>query len=208
MSGNLQIWEAVRNVPIEAKKTFNNGRFSGTDINPVWRIKKLTEQFGVCGYGWYYEITDRRLEKGEDGNICCFVDINLFVKINDEWSKAIQGTGGNMFVSKTKNGFMTSDECFKMALTDAISVACKALGIGADVYFDKDAQFETKYQEQQPQQSNNYVDFSKLQGAIDAANASINIAELAECWKAFTQFHHVPAFKTAIVKKKEALQNG
>ena len=30
----------------------------------------------------------------------------------------------------------------KMALTDAISVACKSLGIGADVYWNKD---NTKY---------------------------------------------------------------
>ena len=28
---------------------------------------------------------------------------------------------------------------YKMALTDALSVACKALGIGADVYFEKDS---------------------------------------------------------------------
>ena len=35
-----------------------------------------------------------------------------------------------------------NDECFKMALTDAISVSCKALGVGADVYWNKD---RTKY---------------------------------------------------------------
>ena len=45
-------------------------------------------------------------------------------------------------MTNEKNGLYTSDECFKMALTDAISVACKALGIGADVYWDKDS---TKY---------------------------------------------------------------
>ena len=27
-----------------------------------------------------------------------------------------------------------NDEAYKMALTDAISVACKQLGVGADVY--------------------------------------------------------------------------
>lgn len=43
-----------------------------------------------------------------------------------------------MFVSLEKNGLHTSDECFKMALTDAISVACKALGIGADIYWERD----------------------------------------------------------------------
>ena len=62
--------------------------------------------------------------------------------MNGEWSEAIQGIGGSSFVTNEKNGLYTSDECFKMALTDAISVACKALGIGADVYWDKDS---TKY---------------------------------------------------------------
>ena len=45
-------------------------------------------------------------------------------------------------MAKEKNGLYQSDECFKMALTDALSVACKALGIAADVYYEKD---KTKY---------------------------------------------------------------
>jgi hypothetical protein len=139
----LQIYNAVRKVPTEAMKTITGGRLSGkTDINPMWRIKTLTEQFGACGIGWYYIITDKRLEKGANGEIAAFVDIQLFVNVNGEWSAPIAGTGGNMFVSKERNGLYTSDECFKMALTDAISVACKALGVGADVYWDKD---RTKY---------------------------------------------------------------
>ena len=39
---NMEIYERVRSVPKEAQKQFNNGKFSGTDINPMWRIKKLT----------------------------------------------------------------------------------------------------------------------------------------------------------------------
>ena len=50
--GNLEIYEKVRAVPQEAKKTITAGRMKGfTDINPMWRIKVLTEQFGVCGVG-------------------------------------------------------------------------------------------------------------------------------------------------------------
>lgn len=37
------------------------------------------------------------------------------------------------------------DDAYKKAYTDAISVAAKALGIGADVYFEKDV---TKYDSQ------------------------------------------------------------
>lgn len=143
---NLKLYDAVRSVPENAKKRITGGRLSGmTDINPMWRIKTLTEQFGICGIGWKYAITDKRLEQGANGEIAAFVDIDLYIKVDGEWSEAIPGTGGSTFVAKERNGMYTSDECFKMALTDALSVACKALGFAADVYFEKD---RTKYDTQ------------------------------------------------------------
>lgn len=143
MENNLDLYNRVRKVPQEAIKSIAAGRLKGmSDINPMWRIKRLTEEFGVCGFGWKYEIIRMWNENGGNGVISSFVHINLFVKMNGEWSEAIQGIGGSSFVTNEKNGLYVSDECFKMALTDAISVACKALGMGADVYWDKDS---TKY---------------------------------------------------------------
>lgn len=142
MSDNLRFYDASREVPKTAQKSFNNGRFSGTDINPMWRIKKLTELFGPAGIGWYTEIISERAEKISDDTIFAIVDLNLYVKVDDEWSKPIYGTGGNTLMSSGKRGVISSDEGYKMAYTDALSVACKALGIGADVYWDKDV---TKY---------------------------------------------------------------
>lgn len=140
---NLEIYNKVATVPSEAQKTIGAGRLKGmTDINPMWRIKMLTEVFGVCGIGWKYVITDKRIIEGANGVMCAFVDIDLFVKVNGEWSEAIQGTGGSQLVSAEKSGMYTNDECFKMALTDAISVACKALGFGANVYWNEG---KTKY---------------------------------------------------------------
>jgi len=146
MMDNLKLWNKVREVPSTAQKSIGGGRLKGmTDINPMWRIKKLTEEFGQCGFGWYYNITDKRIEEGGKGEKSAFVDIELFVKVGDEWSKGIQGTGGSSFVANEKSGPYTNDECFKMALTDAISVACKALGFGANIYWSKD---NTKYNDQ------------------------------------------------------------
>ena len=140
---NLQVYDALKEVPNNALKEIKAGRLKGmSDINPMWRIKALTEQFGVCGFGWKYEIAEKRLEQGADGNISAFVDINLYVKIGDDWSDPIPGTGGSSFVAKEARGLHTSDECFKMALTDAIGVACKALGMAANVYWNND---RTKY---------------------------------------------------------------
>lgn len=140
---NYAFYNALREVPKEAKREIQAGRLKGkTDINPMWRIKALTDLFGPCGVGWKYEIAREWMETGANGEVSAFVDINLYYKYEGEWSEAIPGTGGSAFVASERNGLYTSDECYKMALTDAISVACKALGMGADVYWEKDA---TKY---------------------------------------------------------------
>lgn len=151
----MQIYSAVRAVPETAKKAFDNGLFKGTDINSMWRIKKLTELFGPCGSGWYYELVDKHCEEHNDVTMA-IVDIKLYWNVtgdmtNPTWSAPIYGTGGNKLVYQTqKRGTVVSDEGYKMALTDAISVACKALGIGADVYYEKDA--SSKYSEYYTQQ--------------------------------------------------------
>lgn len=134
---NMDIYDATRKVPKEAQKQIGGGRLKGmTDINPMWRIETLTRQFGPCGIGWKYTIDNKWIEDGNDGEKAAFVDVSLYIKVNGEWSDAIPGTGGSSFVAKEKSGLYTSDECYKMALTDAISVACKALGFGADVYWN------------------------------------------------------------------------
>lgn len=154
---NLKYYNAGREVPQEAQKPFNNGKFSGTDINPMWRIKKLTEIFGPAGLGWYYEVVSERAEEHGDVTIA-IVDLKLYVKYDGEWSKPIYGTGGNVLLRKGS----TSDEGYKMALTDALSVACKALGIGADVYFAKD---KTKYTAAQEPQEKQKIDPAQLEHA-------------------------------------------
>lgn len=135
---NLDIYEKVRSVPDTACRKITGGRLNGkTDINPMWRIKTLTEQFGPCGIGWYYDV-DRQWTETHGDEAAAFVNIRLYINVSGEWSKPIFGTGGAMFVETQKSGAHVSDECFKMATTDAISVACKQLGIGADVYWDAD----------------------------------------------------------------------
>ena len=152
----MEIYNRVRQVPDEAKKAISAGRLKGmTDINPMWRIKKLTEEFGPCGIGWWTKVTDRWTETVGD-ETCAFVDLELYIKVVDEWSKPITGSGGSKLATKERSGVYVSDECYKMAETDALSVACKKLGIGADVYFSAD---RTKYSQT--------VDDSKKIGAND-----------------------------------------
>lgn len=128
---NMTIYNQARSVPDEAQKQIAAGRLKGmTDINPMWRIKRLTEIFGPCGLGWWYEIKDKHiLDDPVTKQSAAIVDIDLYYRWNGEVSQPIPGTGGAAFVSQERNGPYMSDECYKMALTDALSVAAKALGI-------------------------------------------------------------------------------
>lgn len=149
---NMIIYDAVKDVPENAKKEITGGRLRGmTDISPMWRIKILTEQFGPCGVGWKYEVTNRETLSGANGEIGAFVDINLYYKLRGEWSEPIPGTGGSMFVTQENKGLRTDDEAFKKALTDAISVAAKALGVGAKVYWPSHDQSKYPTGTQKPQ---------------------------------------------------------
>src|SRR5574344_2027264 len=79
----------------------------------------------------------------------CFVDINLYYKQDGQWSEPVFGTGGSMLVENFRSaGIKSNDDGYKMAYTDAISVACKLLGMSADVYWQAG---ESKYTRQAPE---------------------------------------------------------
>ena len=142
---NLELYNAFREVPQNAQRTIQGGNLNGkTDINPMWRIKVLTERFGPCGIGWVTEVTEHWDDVATIGNNTervAWVRINLRVCVDGKWSLPIEGIGGSKYAGKGR-GSELNDEAFKMAETDAISVACKKLGIGADIYWNADA---TKY---------------------------------------------------------------
>ena len=132
---NMQVWNALKQPPKTALKSIGAGRLKGkTDINPQWRYQAMTEQFGPCGIGWKYEIKRTWIEPTVDSQVMAFAEVAIYIKDGDKWSDAIPGIGGSMMVAKEKSGPYASDECFKMAVTDALSVALKMLGVAADIY--------------------------------------------------------------------------
>lgn len=139
----MHIYNYAREVPAEAKKTIAGGKLKGfTDINPIWRIRVLTELFGPCGIGWKIISPRYWTEPGASGEIMAYCELGLSYVFNGEWSAPIMGIGGAMAVANNKNGLQSSDEAYKSAYTDAISVCCKMLGIGASVYWERG---ESKY---------------------------------------------------------------
>lgn len=129
-------YNAVKTVPQSALKIIDFGKLKGKyDISPQWRWEILTEVYGMCGVGWYFDIVDTKEVLVEaTGETMLYVKVNLYIKDGNEWSKPIPGYGGDFLIQKDKNGYHGNDEAFKMAVTDALGTAAKMIGVGADVY--------------------------------------------------------------------------
>lgn len=140
-SPNLELFNAYRAVPENVKKKISGGKLNRmTNINPMWRIEKLTERFGPCGVGWVIENVKYWLSEGV-GECVAWCSLDLKVCFNGQWSAPIPGIGGSKLWGKGQ-GDGINDEAYKMAQTDALSVACKDLGFAADVYYGL---YDTKY---------------------------------------------------------------
>lgn len=131
-----EIWEALARPPASRLKQITGGRLSGmTDVNPQWRLEVMTDEFGPVGDGWKYAIEKLWTEDGTEGQKIAFAMVNVFWRRSgQEWSAPIPGIGGSMMIVKEKSGLHTNDEAYKMAVTDALSVAFKSLGVAADIY--------------------------------------------------------------------------
>ena len=145
----LEYWNQLKQPPAESLKTIQAGRLKGmTDIKPQWRIQVMTEVFGPCGDGWKYTIERLWTEIAANGEVVAFAQINLWARMGDAYGDPIPGIGGSMLVAKESKGMHSSDEAYKMAVTDALSVAMKSLGVAADIYMGN--WNGTKYKDEQP----------------------------------------------------------
>jgi len=131
-------WDQLSRPPATALKQIKGGRLSGmTDVNPQWRYKAMHDVYGPCGIGWKYEVKRTWTEPGTDGQVFQFAEICVYVRSGESWSDAIPGIGGSMLLEKDKYGLYHNDEAVKMAITDALSVALKMLGVAADIYMGR-----------------------------------------------------------------------
>lgn len=216
--GNLDLYNKLKVVPQEAIKPIQNGRLKGkSDINPMWRIRTMTEHFGVCGIGWKYVITKQWTETyGTETKAYCNID--LFIKVDGQWSDAIQGTGGSSEVTMERNGSYVSDECYKMALTDALSVAMKALGVGADIYFEKGKSMDysskyamqedlakTQQQEVNTQQQTAQYHTNDVNEGLNYLSRCVNKDNLIWVVQTYKPLTANPQFMQAVSAKKKQL---
>jgi hypothetical protein len=101
-----------------------------------------------------------------------------------------------------------------MALTDALSVACKALGVGADVYFAND-KYETKYdQPAQAQEAKQPAPAKQLTEeeltklliqALKELESAKALKDVIMCWNKYPMFQTHETFKLTCTNLKTKL---
>jgi hypothetical protein len=105
------------------------------DINPTWRISALTNMFGPCGDGWWYEIVERWVDVHPNASeSACFVKIHLHVAGREH---PIPTIGGTILAGSNKNGPYVDDESYKKSVTDALGKAALCVGVGANIFTGK-----------------------------------------------------------------------
>lgn len=137
---NMALWKQLAATDRKYTKPFRkSGGFSGTDINPTWRFRRMTETFGPVGVGWGWDVHDRWSEE-VDGKKYAFISASVWYRPNllDPLSPSAQ-TG--IQIGGTEFG-RSPDEAYKMAVTDAIGKCMVTIGLAADVYL---GEFDTKY---------------------------------------------------------------
>lgn len=144
---NMDIYNKVKAVPEDAQKEIKGGRLKGmTDISPMWRIEKLTELFGACGQGWGTSVVAfQKDEHREEVVITCTLE--LWYKLDGTAINRVFGVGSSKLVAKEVNNYYVDDEAYKKAYTDAISVAAKSLGVGAEIYRYGKSSTGSKYEQ-------------------------------------------------------------
>jgi len=152
-TNNLDLWNRVgKTDPVYTKEYSGVGGFKGTAVNPLYTVRRLTEEFGQLGIGWGYDIVEDRFDMGhtvydDDGNSIGIlsthtVRIELWHMVHSDDSqepkKAISTHYGHTpYVYKNKWGMQTDTEFAKKSLTDALNKAASMFGFNSDIYLGK-----------------------------------------------------------------------
>lgn len=154
---NLWFYRQLEQPSADALNAISGGKLKGkTDINPQWKIEKMTEVFGPCGVGWRAELVDVKFQTMSNGEVLVFMQAALYIRVDGDWSAPVYGFGGDFAMCLEKGQLVCNDEATKMCWTDALGNAMKHLGVAANVWRKAGKNNGSKYsrpqQAQQPVQ--------------------------------------------------------
>ncbi len=124
-----EIWDRLSTTPASATSPYVTlGGQMLTAVDPIYRARKLTEEFGPVGVGWGWDVM-REWVEDFGGTKYVFAKVQV-------WYIEPTGEPTIRYFGPQIGGAPSVDpsESFKSAITDAIGKCFSMLGLAADVY--------------------------------------------------------------------------
>lgn len=129
---NMSLWDRLQYTEQSATKKVTGGKIPGAlDINPTWRMKRMTEMFGPMGKGWGWELNEKWIDEIEGKK---FAYVMLTVWWSEDGGKTRYLVGPHVGGTSMS---MAKDEAWKQSITDAFGKCASGLGVAADIYEGK-----------------------------------------------------------------------
>lgn len=128
LNQNRALWDLVQYSEASATKAVEGKGRPMTDINPTWRMKRMTEMFGPVGLGWGWTIDERWTEEIGQKKYA-YVQLTVWYSLDGGKTKILAGPHiGGTDMSQGR------DEVWKQSVTDAFGKCVSMIGVAADVY--------------------------------------------------------------------------
>lgn len=169
----MKLWNAVHEIDKKYTKTSSLGGRNVTSFSLASVVKMATEQFGLFGKGWGYEVMKERFDEGnviqeavtfQNGDVQPQIKsithtllIRLWYVWEDEKVTCPIQAGHTPYLMSTKYGIKHDEEYYKKTLADAIKKSLSMLGFGADIFLGlmEDQEYQRlKDEEKQMRESN------------------------------------------------------
>ena len=150
----MALWDSVKTIdPKYTKKAKLNGQDITTfSLQSV--VMMATQQFGMFGHGWGYEVEKERFDEGsiivqastyEDGEgkmihspevkeITHTLLLSFWYRMGDKVIKCPHQAGHTPYLMGTKYGPKHDGEYYKKTLADGLKKSLSMLGFGADIF--------------------------------------------------------------------------
>jgi hypothetical protein len=131
LAQNRSLWDKLQYTEKNFTKPVEGKGRPMTDINPTWRMKRMTEMFGPVGLGWGWTIEDRWIEEVGPKKYA-YIQLTLWYSLDGGVTRLIAGP----HIGGTDMG-QGKDEAYKQSVTDAFGKCASMIGVSADIYMGK-----------------------------------------------------------------------
>jgi hypothetical protein len=198
---NMALWDRVKTIDPKYTKNANLKGQNITTFSFQSVVMMATQQFGMFGHGWGYEVKDERFDEGavitqaatyEDANgkqvhdnevkeVTHTLLVSFWYMLDGKKIECPIQAGHTPYLMKTKYGPKHDDEYYKKTLADAVKKSLSMLGFGADIFLglNDDPHYMAMMQEQKqlqeqaalPEQINELAERVKQQCKLFESNS-------------------------------------